>query len=240
MIKSILPAICLTLLMSSCLKTRSDLGESYQSQVYSKKQAENQKQNSLEPSESVARVDERDELIRNLNGRIEVLENQLLQLQKEKQENTDTQKVQILQETLVKMEAQIAKLEQEASVKSSDQNIQNQSSSKNSSSDKTAAHASSTTSAKKEEAVKNSFDVAQEFFAKKDYKSAILEYQKYVDSHSKTKSKLIPEAKYKIGLCFEALGLKDEAYSFYEEVAAQYAKTEFGKKAKQKISKSKK
>ena len=43
-------SVVAALFLSSCLKTRSELGEGYQSQVYSKKQADNQKQNANEPS----------------------------------------------------------------------------------------------------------------------------------------------------------------------------------------------
>jgi len=230
-------SVMAALFLSSCLKTRSELGENYQSQVYSKKQADNQKQNANEPSETV-KIDEKDELIRTLNGRVESLENQISQIQKANQENPDAQKIQLLQESLVKMEAQLAKLETEAAVA------------------KTVApptaHANTPAANSSDAKVppvkggpqthgKNAaFEVAQDFFAKKDFKNAILEYQKFVDANAKSKNKLVPEAKYKIGLCFEAMGLKDEAQSFYEEVAAQHGATEFGKKAKAKVTKTKK
>lgn len=213
-------ALTAVLFLSACLKTRSEVGGNYQSQVYSKKQAENQRHQNQEPTE-VATVDEKDELIRTLNGRVESLENQIAIIQKEKQENPDGQKIQLLQESLVKMEAQIAKLESDvAGAKAVAQVTPTQAG--------VAAKGGA----------KTSFDVAQDYFSKKDFKNAILEYQKFVDS--KSKSKHVPEAKYKIGLSFESMGLKDEAQSFYEEVAAQHGGTEFGKKAKQKIAKLKK
>lgn len=221
-------AIVAVAFLSSCLKTRSELGEGYQSQVYAKKQAENQ---STEATE-VVRVDEKDELIRTLNGRVESLENQITQMHKQQRENTDAQKVQILQESVIKMEAQMAKLEAElAAAKNA-----NPSAPAPESSDAQLVASKPTGSAKP----RTSFDVAQDYFAKKDFKNAILEYQKFVDANGKSKSKLVPEAKYKIGLSFESMGLKDEAQSFYEEVAAQHGNTEFGKKAKQKVAKTKK
>ena len=115
MLKIVLMMTSLVLL-TSCLKTRSELGESYQSQVYGNTQSQNQKDESAkntsqEPVENSVKVDEKDDLIRNLNGRIESLENQINQLNKEKANNTDSQKVQLLQETLTKMESQMAKLE---------------------------------------------------------------------------------------------------------------------------------
>lgn len=231
-------SVTAALFLSSCLKTRSELGEGYQSQVYSKKQADNQKQAANEPSD-VVKIDEKDELIRTLNGRVESLENQISQLQKDKQENPDGQKIQLLQESLIKMEAQLAKLEAESAVAKT-------------SAPPTATHANTPAANSSDAKVppvkggpqtngKNAvFDSAQDFFAKKDFKNAILEYQKFVDANAKSKNKLVPEAKYKIGLCFEAMGLKDEAQSFYEEVAAQHGATEFGKKAKAKVTKTKK
>lgn len=230
-------SVMAALFLSSCLKTRSELGEGYQSQVYSKKQADNQKQAANEPSE-IAKIDEKDELIRTLNGRVESLENQITQIQKANQENPDAQKIQLLQESLIKMEAQLAKLETEAALAKTAAPSQ--------------AHANApapNSSDAKVPPVKGgpqtngknaAFEVAQDFFAKKDFKNAILEYQKFVDANAKSKNKLVPEAKYKIGLCFEAMGLKDEAQSFYEEVAAQHGATEFGKKAKAKVTKTKK
>jgi len=235
------------ILLTSCLKTRSELGESYQSQVYGNTQSQNQKSESAkntsqEPVENSVKVDEKDDLIRNLNGRIESLENQISQLNKEKANNTDSQKVQLLQDTLTKMENQMAKLEQEMAAKQASDDRERELKKQAESSAAEAAKESSKKSDKnstKSNGKKNStFDTAQDFFAQKDFKNAILEYQKFTDSNPK--SKHTPEAKYKIGLCFEAMGLKDEAYSFYEEVAAQYGSTDFGQKAKQKISKKKK
>lgn len=226
-----------TLFLSSCLKTRSDLGEGYQSQVYSKKQSDNQKQNSKEPSLEMARIDEKDELIRTLNGRVEALENQIAQLEKQKQDNADAQKIQLLQESLIKMEAQLAKIEAETA------SAKTQVSTSNPTMNTPTANSSDANGSSVKGPLKNSknatFDAAQESFAKKDFKNAILDYQKFIDANVKTKNKLVPEAKYKIGLSFEAMGLKDEAQSFYEEVAAQHGSTEFGKKAKAKVQKKK-
>ena len=211
------------LFLTSCLKTRSELGDNYQSQVYTKKQADNQKQQSLEPADTPAKIDEKDELIRALNGRVESLENQITQLQKDKQENPDGQKIQLLQDALTKMQADLEKLQTEAAAKAA-----------------APPPTAPDTTIDKKAGVRTNFDLAQDYFAKKDFKNAILEYQKFIDANAKTKSKLIPEAKYKIGLSFESLGLKDEAQSFYEELAAQNSQTEFGKKAKQKLAKIKK
>ena len=237
MMKLIL-SVTAALFLSSCLKTRSEMGGDYQSQVYTKKQAENQKHAANEPAE--VKIDEKDELIRTLNGRVEGLENQIQQLQNAYVKDPNNDKIKLLQESLVKMEAQIAKLETDLAVAKMNGTTVN---------NNVSAPAPNSSDAKvppvkgapPQAAGKHTaFDTAQEYFAKKDFKNAILEYQKFVDANTKSKNKLVPEAKYKIGLCFEAMGLKDEAQSFYEEVAAQHGSTEFGKKAKAKVTKTKK
>ncbi|AZZ35803.1 hypothetical protein CIK05_02965 [Bdellovibrio sp. qaytius] len=228
-------SVVAALFLSSCLKTRSELGGDYQSQVYTKKQADNQKQAANEPAE--VKVDEKDELIRNLNGRVESLENQIQQMQNAYVKDPNNEKIKLLQESLIKMEAQVAKLETDLAVAkfnapttpaNENKPAANSSDAKVPPVKGAPAHASGKNN--------GAFDAGQEHFAKKDFKNAILEYQKFVDANAKTKNKLIPEAKYKIGLCFEAMGLKDEAQSFYEEVAAQHGNTEFGKKAKAKVT----
>ncbi len=218
-----------------CLQTRS--GSQQQSQVYRKKNIENQ---NAEVEAPVQKIDERDELIRTLNGRVESLENQIQGLQKDKQTalasgSPDSQKIILLQDALAKMELQIQKLEgtekltdksnlataQAPPTKSSDTNLNIK---------KSASTKSETNPAKKQ----TPFEIAEEHFQKKEWKKAILSYQAYVEEFPKGKS--VPEAKYKIGVCFQELGLKDEASAFYEEVLAQYPKSESGKKSKIRLA----
>lgn len=247
-------ALMMGLLFSSCLKTRADLGEHDQSQVYGRKNVDNQQSEkntraSQLSAKAQASADERDELIRGFNGRIENLENQIATLQKEKAaaagNNPEAQKIQLLQDALTKMEAQIQKLESEvaapapvkattpsgAPVTGSDLNTVKASGSngKISESKKSAASAATATGA---------YETAQDHFTRKEWKKAILSYQKYVDENAKGKN--VPDAKYKIGVCFQELGMKEEAMAFYEEVIANYGKSESGKKARIRLSKIKK
>lgn len=245
-IKLIFALIC-GVLFSSCLKTRADLGDLEQSQVYGKKSASNQTVNQVaKPSQlstkAQATIDERDELIRGFNGRIENLENQISKLEKEKAtaaaDNSNAQKMQLLQDALAKMEIQIQKLETEASaaavaskpavnppLASSDSNAI-----KPSNPGKKGTVPTASTG--------GAYEVAQEHFGRSEWKKAILSYQKYVDENAKGKN--VADAKYKIGVCFQELGMKDEAMAFYEEVIANYGKTESGKKAKIRLAKIKK
>lgn len=236
-------------LTTGCLKTRSEVGGAQQSQVYGKKQAENQKAKAAEEAKAEAAVDDRDELIRALNGRVETLENQISQM-KAKEEaaaqsgSGDAQKMAALQEALLKMEAQIAKLEAESHVKSSDatakENIKHKPGSSDANAVKPSASVKSAPQAHTagDKKPTTAYETAEELFANKEWKKAILSYQKYVEDFPRGKS--VPDSKYKIGVCFQELGLKDEAMAFYEEVIAQYGKTESGKKAKIRLSKLKK
>lgn len=244
--------VILSLFLSSCLQTRSDAGAAAQSQVYHKKNADNQaaEKSSVKNSDAknnsentaVPKIDDRDELIRTLNGRVESLEAQIEQVQKDKQasaNSAEAQKMILMQEALAKMELQIQKLEGEKpsltpSAKSSDADlVANTKDSK-----KEIKADSKKGPVKKEvEAVTkklSAFETAEEHFQKKEWKKAILSYQSHVEEYPKSKS--VPEAKYKIGVCFQELGLKDEASAFYEEVIAQYPKTEAGKKSKLRLT----
>ncbi len=236
--------------LSSCLKTRSDVGENEQSQVYSKKNSNNQQYNppesQLEQRQTSSRAaDERDDLIRALNGRVESLENQIASANKEKSSanSQESQKVALLQEALAKMEAQIQRLEAEqiqkkaaqeaAAVAAKAEKIEEPPPSKNAK--KTGKER---VALKPSEKSANTYDVAQGFFAGREWKKAILNYQKYADDFPRGKE--VADAKYKIGVCFQELGMKEESMAFYEEVVANYGKTEAGKKAKIRLVKLKK
>ena len=156
---------------SSCLlQTRSEAGAQNQSQIYKKKNIENQQAESAEVS---VKVDEKDELIRSLNGRLETLENQLQILQKEKLENkesahSDAQKIQILQDSLAKLENQITRLEQEKQT-----SVSAKPAGMESSDDKLTKKGPSEAHDNK----KTGFEIGEELFKKKDFKKAILSYQ---------------------------------------------------------------
>jgi TolA-binding protein len=213
------------------LKTRSEVNPSEQSFISRRKQqeaqkAEGSKTSSLKDAQTSAADPE--ETIRTLNGRIEVLENNVIQLQKENaklaEPSAESAKITALQDALSKMELQIQKLEGSGAPaevdpkhKSSDDNL------------KPSIPAGELANTKK-----TSYDVAEDLFTKKDWKKAILSYQKFAEEFPK--SKLVPDAKYKTGVSFQELGLKDEALAFYEEVSVQYPQTQAGKKAKIRIA----
>lgn len=212
--------------MSSCLKTRGD--------VYDPPMPQRSGGNaSSSATDEVNRTSEINETLRELSGRIEVLENQLRTAEK----NSETmrnekdvtikdldRKTQLMQEELSKNEALIGQLQNELT-----QIKANHTSAQNSSASGTKGEKKSTS---------ETYNQAEELFKQKDWKKAILTYQKYRDDNPK--GKMLAEATYKIGVSFQELGMKDEAKTFYEEVIAKHAQSDTAKKAKFRLGQLKK
>lgn len=260
--KTVILAIITSMLLTGCLlKTRSELGATEQSDVYTQKNADNQMEAQqakagagVTTENPAAMPDERDELIRTLNGRVEVLENTLDTLQKDREAEKiqSEQKLAALQEALVKLEKQISG--DDTTEKSSSDNSKATTSADGDlqSSDEIAARVNADKNAKKPEPTKTDTKVAEkksdkkltpyeeanQLFDGKEWKKAILNYHKYTDESPK--GKFVADAKYKIGVCFQELGMKEEAMAYYEEVVANYQSTDAGKKSKARLSKLKK
>ncbi|MCC2679219.1 MAG: hypothetical protein K0R29_1795 [Pseudobdellovibrio sp.] len=246
-----LTLVILMLALSSCLKTRSELGGMEQENVYGEKMAANQmdaqgQKPVIPPDAAVptAPPDEKDELIRALNGRVEVLENQLQTIMKEREEEKkqNEQRLTLLQEALVKLENEIHPPAEDKSadkkpdapagegMESSDDLAKKDKAAKNEKSGKTET--------KKSDKKMTPLEAGEDYFAKQDWKKAILSFNQYTDESPKGKH--VPDAKYKIGVCFQQLGMKEEAMAYFEEVAANYGATEAGKKSKARLAKLKK
>ena len=71
------------------------------------------------------------------------------------------------------------------------------------------------------------------FFGSKQYKKAIIDFSKFPEKY--TKSKLMPQALYKIGLSFEALSMKEDAKGFYQELVEKFPKSAEAKKVRGKL-----
>lgn len=217
--------VVFALLLVGCLQTRQDIREnegrkSTQDSVSTMQKA---------AAENTSRFSEVEAANRELNGRVEVLENKMSQFDQgalRSQKSTEEQlaetnkKVFLLQEELAKMEMQIGSLSEQVaqSAKAKDE--------------KSIEEKLSVKAEKK-----SSFDVAEEFFQKKEWKKAILNYQKYRDTTPKGKK--VPESTYKIGVCFQEIGMKDEARSFYEELVSKYPKSDEARRAKIRLKKLK-
>lgn len=216
------------LLCAGCLQTRSDVKAGEQGKVLQQQVTTLQKTN----ADVGSRFADIEEQVRFLNGRVEVLENKLMsahsdadKAQKNSSEviQNQNQKIQIFQEALTKMEQEQSKMEAEIA------NLKNQLAAAQEAQKSSASSAAASN--------KNPFDVAEELFAKKEHRQAILEYQKYRDKNPKGKN--FAAATYKMGLSFQELGLKDEAKSFYEEVISKAPKSDEARKAKSRLQKIK-
>jgi TolA-binding protein len=73
------------------------------------------------------------------------------------------------------------------------------------------------------------YEAGEDHFGAKKWKEAIVSFQKYRDQNPKGKN--YADATYKIGVCFQELGMKDEAKSFMEEVTAKFPNSKEAKKA---------
>lgn len=210
--------------LTGCLKTRNEANESrpvaQQSTISQQKVA---------AAESSSKMSEIEEQIRFLNGRVDVVENkqnigssgvESALKNSQSQSNESAQKLSIMQEALTKMEAQVFALTAE---------IQGLRAEKSAN----AARETVQNSVKRDH-----YEAGQEFFAKKDWKKAILSYQKYRDESSK--GKFYPEATYKIGVSFQELGMKEEAKTFYDEVVTKFPKSEQSRKASTRLKSFKK
>lgn len=160
--------------------------------------------------------------MRELNGRVDVVENKLGQshsgvesaLKTSQQQNVDLNtKVTIMQEALATMEKQIYALNTEVNALRAER----------------VANAQAAEKAAKQ-AKKDPYEAAQDNFNKKDWKQSILNFQKYRDENPKGPK--FADATYKIGVSFQELGMKDEAKTFYDEVVSKFPKSEEARRAK--------
>lgn len=220
---SVIPLMLGLALLSACeggLMTRGDV-----------KEAENKRQiqdsvSTLQKTtaDTNSRFSEIESDLRSLNGRVEVVENKFNQSAAERERTKgaseqsladQVRKTQILQDEIVKLQEQIGTLTAEMNAIKS-------------------AGADSPAGAVK----KDQFEMADELFEKKDWKRAIISFQKYRDQNPKGKK--FAEATYKIGVCFQELGLKDEAKTFYDEVVVKHPQSAEAKKARTRIKSLKK
>ncbi|HWU43929.1 MAG TPA: tetratricopeptide repeat protein [Bdellovibrio sp.] len=207
-----------TLMMTGCLQTRNDVRENEQRNVMQQQVSTLQKTN----ADTAGRFSDLEEQMRALNGRVEVAENKMDRsnssienaLKNSQQQNQDLgQKVAILQDALTKMEKEVNQLSQEV------QALKTQ-----------AAAAPPAHSSHNKESSKDSYESGENFFNKKDWKQAILQYQKYRDENAKGAH--FADATYKIGVSFQELGMKDESKTFYDEVISKFPKSAEARRAK--------
>lgn len=209
----------LSSLLTGCLKTRNDVRENEQSQVMQQQVVTLQRTN----ADVTSKFSEIEEQMRELNGRVDIVENKLgkndsnieSSMKAAHQQNQDlNQKVVLLQEALTKMEADVHALSAEIQAVK-------------------AEKAASNAERAAKQAKADVLDMGRDFFEKKDWKQSILNFQKYRDDHPKGKN--FAEATYKIGVAFQELGMTDEAKTFYDEVVSKFPKTDEARRAKTRL-----
>lgn len=228
MMKKAISLIVLGLMLNGCLKTRAELRGDEGNQEVAKQTRVQQKETVRElreskPTAAIARQEELDEQMRQLNGKVDSIENHLAQItaaqQGEKQSVTEMAKFAdtkfaAYEEELKKMQAQITALNEEIGRLK----VAN-----------ATAPAAAEVSAKSPAKGKTAFDEGEEQFNAKKWKEAIVSYQKYRDNYPK--GKMYADATYKIGVCFQELKMKDEARAFFDEVIAKFPGSKEAKKA---------
>jgi len=210
----------LAISLSGCLMTRSEIEEAEQRKVVQTQVSTLQRTN----ADSQSRFTEFNEDLRSMSGKIETLENRLVVMQKEKekaQSLNDQQlaetnkKVQLLQDEIQKLENQVSFLNQELIKISSGGN----------------ATAPSAAADRKEDHIQ----LGEESYSKKEWREAILHFQKYRDQFPKGKK--YPIATYRIGVCFYELGMKEEAKEFFQEIVSKFPDNPLAKQAKERLKK---
>ena len=212
-------------LLTGCLKTRAELeaentANAQQRQTVAQQRATAQERSAPAPAPvpekappAAYRFEEYDEQMRTLSGRVDSLENFVQQQNAAKQAEGEAGKqnaelkFKAYEEELTKLQSQVAALSEEiARLKSPPP-------------EPVAAHAKG----------KTPYDQGEELFGAKKWKEAIVSYQKYRDQSPK--GKMYADATYKIGVCFQELGMKDEAKTFLEDVTVKFPNSKEAKKA---------
>lgn len=224
-------SIILSQLFLGCLRTREDIKEVEAAKAMKDQVIALQKDH----ADSTSRLEELMEQNRQLNGRIEDLEQKLSKAsqtqgsgKEEMQKSLEDSKrnSELLQESIGKLENQVQALQEEIV------NLRVKEKEK-------ASHTEDSKSDKKEakESVKDKekalIDNAQADFQNKKWKEAILNFDQYREKNPK--GKYFAEATYKTGVCFQELGMTDEAKVFYNEVIEKFPKTDVSKKANYRL-----
>jgi TolA-binding protein len=162
--------------------------------------------------------------LREVHGRVEVVENRMSQntAAAEKSKKVSDEQVAEMQKKLVILQEEIAKIQDQITSLASDL---------------VSAKSANLGERADSKSDKNLYDAGEDLFEKKEWRKAILSYQKFREL--KPKDKKIPDVIYKIGVSFQELGMKDEAKTFYEELSSKYPNSIEAKRAKIRLKKIK-
>lgn len=162
-----------------------------------------------------------DDQFKDLRNRLDILENQLSQANSERTSKEELnaeldRRLKLYEEALKNLEIQILGMVKDV------QDLK-----------KKALNSSSSNKASNQAAAPSDFQVGESQFDKKQWREAILSYQSYREKNPKGNN--YAEATYKIGVCFQELGLKDEARAFYSEAVSKFPKSDEAKRAQYRL-----
>ena len=222
-------------IMTGCLRTRQDLKQVEETVVMRDQVTNLQKVH----ADSASRMDELLEQNRSLNGKIEELEFRIAKAEKEQtsgsegiQKNLEDSKRQneLLQESLSKMETQLLALQEEiVALRARDSG---RGSFAGDSKKEEKSRENNKEKIKSKEKDQTVFEAALASFEEKKWQEAILSFEQYREN---PKGKYVAEAAYKTGVCFQELGMKDEAKVFYQDVVAKFPQSDMAKKAQYRL-----
>jgi TolA-binding protein len=223
--KLLVTLAAISLFMTGCLQTRNDVRDNEQRQVYQQQVSTMQRQT----ADAGNRFSDIEEQMRAMNGRLDVVENNQQNNNLEKQlKNTQQQnealnkKIDLLQEGFTNLEKQVYALN--AQVNALNAGRQAAEAEQKAAAEKAAAEKAV------EKSKKSGYEIGQEQFNKKEWKQAILSFQKYRDESPKGAH--FADATYKIGVSFQELGMKEEAKTFFDEVLSKFPKSDEARRAK--------
>ncbi len=211
----IISSLILCVAVSGCIRTRSEIEE-----VADQKQVR-----SLQEEKATLQMQVNDVQadLRQTVGRIDLLERFIEESAQKKQqpedEGTVSQKdrLKAYEESLASIEAQVKEMTIEvAALKKM-----------------VISGSGVSKSGTKVKSKKNHLSEAEALFAKKDWQKAILGFQNYREKYPK--GKFYKVATYKIGVCFQELGMLSEAKSFFDEVIDRYSKSREARKSRKRL-----
>lgn len=209
-----------------CLKTRNEVKDTEQKQVMQQQVVTLQRTN----ADTNGRLSDIDEQLRELSGKVEHVESKMAKLNPDNEKTIknlaemqidNAKKIALLQEEISKQETLIQNLNNEVQTLKT-----------------VTANSLASEKIQQESAKKNNFQAAEELFKQSEWKKAIIQYQKYRDENPKGKH--LAESTYKMAVCFQELGMKDEAKAFYDEVNNKFPGSPEAKKAKTRLKSLKK
>jgi TolA-binding protein len=214
--------------LMSCMMTRDEVNEE------TERKAVAQQVNSLQKdhADQRMRTTELNEELRSIGGRLEALENRASVASKDREKMASAnesqmaeanKKIAALQEEVQKLQNQVALLGQEI-IRLDSKPVAKA---------PVAAAVAEKAGAGADKNKVNHFANGDEAFKQKDFKQAIVEYQKYRDTLPNGKK--FPAATYRIGVAFKELGMKEEAKTFFEEVQSKFPDSNFAKMAKDQL-----